>query len=252
VTWDGHLYTVDPATGATTLVADTGTTAITGLVWEAASGCLLAVNYDGPCNLTRIDPTTGASTTVGPTGVDNCTGFDRDPSTGTLYMDYNVVGGRGSVLATVEPTTGDATDIAPVTLAVGGGMLRIASLAVRADGTLLGISYGGDLYTIDAATGVATLLTADVIGGPTGIAANYDCSAVLYVTDGQELFTVDVTGATFADIGPMFTGDGNFSENLTVACGVPVPPTPPAPPAPPARPAPPTAEPVWLAPRFTG
>jgi hypothetical protein len=152
------------------------------------------------------------------------------------------------MLATVDPTTGDATDIALVTVAVEGGDLRIASLAVRADGNLLGISYGGDLYSIDPTTGVSMLLKAAVIGGDTGIAANYDCSAVLYVTCDQELLTVDVTGGTFADIGPM-TGDGSFSENLTIACGVPAPPTPPTPPAPPA---PLAAQTVAVTPRFTG
>jgi hypothetical protein len=248
VEWNGGLYTVDPATGATTFVADTGVSAITGLVWDAATSSLLGVTYDGPCVLTRIDPTTGASTAVGPTGHDDCTGLDRNPTDGVLFAVYDA--GDGSILMTVDAATGASQVVDTVN--VGGADLRLASLAFQSDGTLLGIGYDGDLYSVSTANAAATLVKTAVIGGDTGYAANFDCSNVLYVTDDTELFTVDVAGGTFDDIGTMFAPESDlFSENLTVACGVTPPPPTTTPPAPPEPPPAPAAQ-LVATPRFTG
>ncbi len=244
VEWEGGLYAVDPATGTTTFIADTGVGSITGLVWEPSSSTLLAVTYDGPCVLTRIDPTSGAATVVGDTGFDDCTGLDRDPSTGTLYAVYDA--NSGSNLMTVDPATGTPSVIDSVEL-VGGGDVRIASLAFSG-GTLYGFGYDGNLYSLSTANAAATLVQADVIDGPDVMGANVDCSGVLYGTDSQDLFTVDVSGSTFDFVGTMFDGD-LFSENLTVACGVaPPPPTTPTTTTTP----PPTTQAVVAAPRFTG
>ncbi len=244
VEWGGGLYTVDPATGATTLVGDTGVGAVTGVVWDASTSSLLAVNYEGACNLSRIDPVTAASETIGATGHDDCTGFDRDPTSGTLYMVYDIGGGSG--LATIDESSGAATDVAPVTFE--SGPLRISALAAESDGTLLGFGYDDNMYSIDTATGEATLLHSGIVESSDVIGANFDCSGVLYGTDDYELFTIDVTTGATTDVGTMFPIDGEqFSEDLTVACGVVPPPEPPTPPTPPA----PAAE-VVATPHFTG
>jgi hypothetical protein len=247
VEWEGGLYSVDPATGATTFVADTGVGSVTGVVWDEATGTLLAVNYDGGCNLTRIDPTTGGATVVGMTGHDDCTAFDRDPSDGTLYAAFDA--GVGSNLMTIDPSTGASSVID--TVHDGGTDVRVASLAF-VGGTLYAFDYDGNVYSVSTANAEATLVKADIIGGDDVMGANVDCAGTLYGSSEQVLFTIDLTSGTSNEIGPMFEGD-LFSENLTVACGIAPPPEPPVtPPTTPTAPAPTAAPIVAGTPRFTG
>ena len=66
------LYTVDPVSGATTLIGATGFSHVTGIDFDPTTGILYGVVSDlfnsGTAELITIDPSTGVGTVVGPTG----------------------------------------------------------------------------------------------------------------------------------------------------------------------------------------
>jgi hypothetical protein len=66
------LYTIDPVTGATTLIGSTGLSHVTGIDFDPITGVLYGVQSDlfgsGAANLLTIDPVTGLATIIGSTG----------------------------------------------------------------------------------------------------------------------------------------------------------------------------------------
>jgi hypothetical protein len=120
----GKLWTVDPATGATSLVGVTGHT-ITGLV--ARGSVLYGAGGQGNNNFYRIDTHTGAATLIGSFGsqltgwVDTVSmSFGAD---GTLWAVLNYVPPQNdsdpiatwSDLATINPDTGTVSIVGPIT-----------------------------------------------------------------------------------------------------------------------------------------
>jgi subtilisin-like proprotein convertase family protein len=115
-------------------------------------------------NLVTLNTTTGAETVIGPMvppAGQTWGGLRWDPSTSTLYAMSNVTG--GGTLFTVNPATGATTTVAPFT-----GLTLLIDIAISPAGQMYGIDISNDsLYSINKATGVATLI------GATGIAANF-------------------------------------------------------------------------------
>ena len=120
----GKLWTVDPASGATTLVGMPGHT-ITGLA--ARGDELYGAGGQGDNNFYRIDTHTGAATLIGSFGpqltgwVDTVSmSFDAN---GTLWAVLNYVPPQNdndpladwSDLATIDPNTGTVSIIGPIT-----------------------------------------------------------------------------------------------------------------------------------------
>lgn len=120
----GKLWTVDPATGATTLVGSTGHM-ITGLV--ARGSLLFGAGGQGDNNFYRIDTATGAATRIGSYGAAapgwiNSVSMSFDEN-GTLWAALNYIPpapGSTSVpdwsdLAKINPATGELTIVGPIT-----------------------------------------------------------------------------------------------------------------------------------------
>jgi Repeat of unknown function (DUF6923) len=120
----GKLWTVNPSTGATTLVGATGAT-ITGLV--AAGDTLLGAGGRGDDRLYRLNTRTGAATAIGSYGSGvttwvNSVSMSFDDS-GRLWAVLNYVPpapGSTSVpewsdLARIDPFTGHVTNLGPIT-----------------------------------------------------------------------------------------------------------------------------------------
>jgi hypothetical protein len=145
------LITIDPTTGAGTLVATLDFGAVVEDVRSLAfssSNILFAINNAvpgalGPADLYTINTMTGQGTLVGSTGRAGIQGLDFSPS-GTLY-GWSEVG-----LVTIDTLTGLATDVNPN---VGAGQ-NIQSIAFARNGTLYGAREA--LFRIDATTGVLT------------------------------------------------------------------------------------------------
>ena len=120
----GKLWKVDQATGATTLVGETGHT-ITGLV--ARGNALYGAGGKGDNNLYRVNTRTGEARLIGSygpaaSGWINSVSMSFDEN-GTLWAVLNYVPpAPGSTLvpdwsdlATIDPITGEVTVVGPIT-----------------------------------------------------------------------------------------------------------------------------------------
>jgi hypothetical protein len=150
VAWDGAttswLTTVDPATGAATVVATLSPFLdVRGLAFDDM-GTLFAIHNSSADELYTIDTTTGAATLVGSTGRGTVQGLAFSPANGILYAWDNAAG-----LLTVDPATGAATDVNPSV----GGTGDIQTISALPDGSMYGVRY--DLYTINPADGSYSL-----------------------------------------------------------------------------------------------
>ncbi len=158
----GHLYTVDPSSVAATLVGPTGFPNVPGLAFDLNGDLYGAAYVAGPSlnanGLIQIDAATGA---------------------GTLIGTFGVVGGfpvRGMNALAIEPFTGTL----------------IGSTNAAYDGTT------GEMWTIDKATGAASLL---------GTLTEMNTGAIPPAT---------VAGLTFDEAGRLFGsfggGDGRIIQ----------------------------------------
>ncbi len=112
---DTNLYTVDPATGATTLVGDLGTT-LQSLSWNAALGLIGSFDH-----LYQINASTGQATQIGSTDYTDGLGIGEgifngiyalaaipDVQIGTVSITAIAINGSGEVMITWESETGFA------------------------------------------------------------------------------------------------------------------------------------------------
>ena len=161
------LFTIDPATGAGTIVASLSFGSVSPSIRALAfspAGELYAIHNQGllssPNDLYLINPVTGAGTLAGSTGLCGIQSLTSSP-TGLLYAwDFGCSGQTGLGLVTINPLTGAAIDVNP---AMGGGSMQ--SLAFSAAGALYGVNNNfvdgpgiNPFYSINTLTGEATTI----------------------------------------------------------------------------------------------
>lgn len=143
-----ELVSINPLTGATTLVADLPNDNFFAAAGDDANGVLyLADNQNG--TLVTFDPQTSALTTVGTYDAVDIDGLAYDQA-GTLYG----VSFFNDELYAINAATGETTLIGPT------GFEADDSIGLGFDtdtGTLYAVD-GDDLYTLDTATGAATFI----------------------------------------------------------------------------------------------
>jgi len=194
----GTVYTIDAATGAATpVVSLTGNddTSMVGL--EFLNGTLYATDVFTPSSYTfgTIDLGTGAFTPINDQGGSfNWWSLAADPTAGLFYaVDFDA----GNNLVSVTPG-GVITGIGFTGVDIGG--LAFDSL----NGILYGVG-NGDLYTIDVATGLATLVgsTGATFGFRVGLAYDPD-TATLFLNggDNDSLYTVNTATGLATVVGP--------------------------------------------------
>lgn len=185
--------------------------AVTAVRPGTATGTLRVVNittgsiYDQPV----ATPATGS----GPT--ERCTTLDPDletrlPGTPALEKAASeaLTDGCVAYVATSSspsmldlefirgPLAGTAISIGPVTSTTGG--VTLTDLALTAAGTLYGVDFGSELYTIDPNTARATRVGSvnsvvnGLVIGPTG---------TIYASGGSQLFTIDPTSGAGRNVG---------------------------------------------------
>ena len=215
----GSLYTINPATGAATLVhALVGasnaslTYGVNGLAFQPGTGSLYAsTSPDSPNSgdgLVAINPATGQVTVIGPTG----TGYPYTniafAPNGTLYGWLVGSGGATVSAATINLSTGAGTSLgspqSPNTLPYNGLAINSSGvIVVAANGHIgsCGGSCSGAFWSINPTDGAPTTI-ATLSGGP-GVAAAICALAfapttgVLYGIEGGEgggwnLITINV------------------------------------------------------------
>jgi hypothetical protein len=238
----GNLITIDPATGAGTLVGNTGAGVVPALAVDPITGTMYAATGAGFPALFTVDPATGVATLVGDTGLGFAgVGALDFSSDGTLFAAVNIAGNGGTGsdhLATIDTATGVATVIGPfgtctdVTVpSFGGGSCTIEGIegiAFDSAGTLWGsLSARGaagtpGLYSINPATGAATFVAPiqDSSGTPPSggvVSLQFDCQGTLYggtatglfAPDGGRLVTINPATGLFTFVGAVSATAGN-------------------------------------------
>jgi len=146
-----NLYSINRVTGEATLIGPFGFRLMHALAFDELTGVLYGARGVN-AGLYQIDPMTGGATLIGTTGFP-IAGLSFDPVTHTLYgCSYS----PGSTwLLTIDPATGNATQIAP---------LACTGISFNPEtGVLYGISNGAlglpeGLYTINTKDGSASLV----------------------------------------------------------------------------------------------
>lgn len=213
------LYSVDPATAATTSRGGTGF-AITGLAQDPTTGILYGVSNAkspiAPKTLLTIDPATGAATQVGPLGliIADIT-FD---SQGRLFGWSE----ENDQLASIDKATGAATEIGTNEIGTygSGSAFDINDsywlFPEGEGGGAPGSEEEGGFFTIDTATNKPTfqgkLTPLDDNHSPISAAA-FDCArTTLYAT-------VNNFGEPLANLVTIDTATGALSNKGTLPSG---------------------------------
>ncbi len=163
------LFTIDPATGISTLVGPF--TAASLMIEIAAGPDGLMYGHDiSSDSIYLIDKTTGTATLVGPTGyaANYAQGMDFDNSDGTLYI-FLYIGSGANVFGTVNLMTGAVTPLA-VDSPQGEfeGAIKVASdVTWLSENPTSGSVAPGDCVTVDVTFDSTGLIdgeyTADLI-----------------------------------------------------------------------------------------
>jgi hypothetical protein len=197
------LYAIDPATGAATLIGNTGLVNINDVAWDAASGRLLA--YTTAADLYELNFSTGAATLLAAragtvpegsltvdaggglftTNADVLCTLNRATGAlapiGVLGLNDNdisgiaFVGGRlfgyakngtaADTLVEINPATGQGVSIGALATLSGASVGGLAF-----DGSTLFLTDSANLFSVDPLTATATLIGAHGVGGFSGLA----------------------------------------------------------------------------------
>lgn len=206
-----HLYLIDPVTGVTTAIGDTGFS-INGL--DYYNGTLYAIDGAGG-SLLSLNTTTGAATVIAPlSGV----GFTR-PTGLTIHSSgaaYTWIDPSSDDLATLDLNTG-AWSI------VGDAGIGTAEHGYAFIGnTLYLVNFDGSVYTVDTTTGAATIL------GGIGVSAHHGDvnpdNGLYYGLDGlggtDDMYLVNLTAPSLSGL---VTLDRNIMHALAFVDGSVVP-----------------------------
>ncbi len=134
---DGTLYQVNPANGSVTTV---GTSSIDYEDFGSTTSGVFA--FDSNLNLFSVNPTTGATTKIGPTGLTLAGTVGASTGSDTLFFTH----GSPSTLYSINTSTGIA--------GIGAMVFENGTLYAGSNSTPV------SLYTLDPATGAATLVAA--------------------------------------------------------------------------------------------
>ncbi len=181
-----QLFSVDPATGAATLIGSTG--AVGTPAGLAHDGIDLFTLDLGGTGLYRLDTSTGAPTLVAPVAPAGWQDITWDPSTGQFF-------------AVNQNNTLYSISIAGVATLIGStpSTYLLTGLAVDSQGTLWAIAFfgTGTLGTLDKTTGAFTVVQTTTVTGIQGM--SFDPSTGLLYgtnTNNSSLYQIDTnTGA---------------------------------------------------------
>jgi hypothetical protein len=149
-TQGGIFGTVDLVTGAFSEIADNGSKLSGGSTFAGfgvVNAILYGLSYEqGVSELYSVNPTTGALTKIGSSPIEFA--LFGSTSAGVLYAV-----GTNNNLYTIDPATGAAAFVAPVSVTV-----RASWYSLSTGAPALYVATGNNLYTIDTRTGAATLV----------------------------------------------------------------------------------------------
>ena len=215
-----------------------------GVAFRPTGRCSRSNEQDAVDSLNAVDVATGTATHVGPLGIEVESSGLTFGADGRLWMtsDDDLASTRSIHDGCARPRSARS--------ATRAGSPTSSSGSPPARGTIYGIGgitnqSVGALFTLDTATGAATLVGPTVEHERVGQGLAFDGDGVLWASAfGDGTYTVDpATGVAT----PVAVLDYGFEDRRSRrSCAVAQPPAPPTPPAPP------SPEPVVVTPTFTG
>jgi len=223
-----QLLSIDPNTGAGTVIGAVGFTEVMGLAFDSNTSTLYGVDA-GSNQLITIDTATGAGTAVGALGVNfsDVVGAAYDPNSDTLYAT-DVIGPTSRGLYTVDTSTGTGTEVGAIgfggvdalaaspgggsitvngSLSAGSGHLRfLASRDVTFDGPIDG-SGNLTIAPTDNATSIG-------IGDGASGTLNLDGGDIGQLQNGFSSITI---GDTANGSGEIDIRDAHFLDPIVLA-----------------------------------
>jgi hypothetical protein len=158
--------------------------------------------------LVKLDPSTGGLAVIGSTGFEQTTALEVAPN-GRLYAtasgesggtseDVVALGCTWQILVEIDPTTGAGSEVGP--LFPGDGLCNEFDDLAFHGSTLIGL-LDGYVYTINTATGQATLAVDEIDEGSHGGLADRSGTVYYGSSDDDLVFTVDVGGGSATPTG---------------------------------------------------
>jgi hypothetical protein len=215
---------INPSPFSVTPFGAAGVPALSGLTVQPGTNTLFAssgLNGAHPGSLFTLNPTTGVASLVGPTGSPAVTALAFEAN-GTLFgAGSSSAQSVGDELIRINPATGAGTLVGPF----GPGIDGMAALAYN---PRTGVLYGGggefsgngnftNLFTIDPATGAATLIGPLLPDSQAGIMVltglTFDSSGTLFgsfasgnpasdpSSAAQAVITIDIPTHSFTTLG---------------------------------------------------
>jgi hypothetical protein len=182
-TLSGSLVTINPTTGATTVIGMTGLGAHAFDLAEVA-GKLYLTDFSG--NLYSVDALTGAAKLIGPTGIpaDPAVPFTMNPDGTVNLCDESLYGVGGKLYATFDAFKWDPVAMAVTAVDVSPALYQIdpatgtTTVIGPTDLNLNGsVDVNGAFFAFNAGTG--EVVTLDLANGQTGFLSDLDPAAGL-------------------------------------------------------------------------
>ena len=196
------IYEIDGATGTPTRIGGGTTNTLPGLAYNPNTGRLFGTDEQ---NLYTVDLSDGnVILRLGAHGAQRVTSLTFDAAYTVMYAV-----GYDGILYSISPATGTQTAIG----ALGAEPNRILALATNSAGTVYGTGTANELFTVNTATGAATLLgditdiNGNVFGfGLTAIAFGDDDTLYGIETLTDKLMTLDVNTRVATPVGTAAIG----------------------------------------------
>lgn len=190
-----------------------------GLAAPPASATeLFSVDFSGPATLYRMDQVGGTAVAVGPVGYDRVGDLTSDTRQGSATLWGVRIGDSDEIdrLLTIDPVTGAAVDVKPITIDTGGAFQgdpgHMTSIAFDpVTGVLYGnttVGFGAPfdaLYRIDPATGNANFI---------GRITFENVYSLGFAQDGTLYGIADATDELISI--SVLSGNGSFIANMQV------------------------------------
>jgi hypothetical protein len=190
MSFNGDLLSIDPATGATSIVGATGFTDCSTpdslscgphsqLTLGSAGGMIYATDFAN--NFYTVNPSDGKATLVGPTGIPPVPFIpaSTNPDGSFNFYDENIFGAGGKLYANFDAGTFNPATSAPPTTVISPALYQIdpstghATPISSIDKDLITIvNVNGTVYAFSGATG--EVLTLNLTNGQTTFVSNID------------------------------------------------------------------------------
>lgn len=224
-----RLVSVDPATGARTLIGGAAFTAVTGLVWDSSTSTIIVADAGtAPVNsaIIRVNPADGARTTITGNGTGSGVSFDTASAiaasdSGTIYYHESVDGTNFRRLVSVNPANG-ARALVPGSAFTSVTSFVVVPASLPPPVTIETVALAnwtqnrpGYSQTIVASGGTGAKTFAVTVGvPPTGLSLN--------TTTGELAGTPTITGAFNFTITATDTVGASAAQAYTVVINPPV------------------------------